>query len=68
MIIFYARVSTKDQTVAHQLTQAREAGFAIEKHFADEGVSGVSVPLAERPGGKLLLAALRPGYTLVAMA
>jgi putative DNA-invertase from lambdoid prophage Rac len=51
MIIFYARVSTKDQTVAHQLTHAREASFAIEKHFSDEGVSGVSVPLAERPGG-----------------
>jgi hypothetical protein len=26
----YARVSTADQTLAHQLTQAREAGFAIE--------------------------------------
>ena len=63
--ILYARVSTAEQTIAHQRTQAEQAGFKVSKVIADEGVSGVSLPLAERPQGKRLFDLLRAGDTLV---
>ncbi|UZE49051.1 recombinase family protein [Rhodopseudomonas sp. P2A-2r] len=63
--VLYARVSTKDQTIEHQRTQAEAAGFKIDREFADHGVSGVSTRLAERPEGKRLFDALRSGDTLV---
>lgn len=63
--ILYARVSTAEQTLAHQEAQARAAGFAIDEVVADAGVSGVSVPLAERPQGRRLFDLLRAGDTLV---
>lgn len=63
--ILYARVSTTDQNVALQERQAEAAGFTIDRVFADEGVSGVSTRLAERPEGKRLLDVLRAGDTLV---
>jgi putative DNA-invertase from lambdoid prophage Rac len=63
--IFYARVSTTDQTVEHQQTQAEAAGFKIDRVVADHGVSGVSPRLAERPEGKRLFDILRSGDTLV---
>lgn len=63
--ILYARVSTVDQTIAHQEAQARAAGFAIDRVVADHGVSGVRVPLAERPEGRRLFDMLRAGDTLV---
>jgi putative DNA-invertase from lambdoid prophage Rac len=63
--ILYCRVSTADQTIAHQETQARAAGFAIDEIVADEVVSGVSVPLAERDEGRRLFDMLRRGDTLV---
>ena len=53
--VLYARVSTAEQTIAHQRTQAEAAGFVIDDVIEDEGVSGVQVPLAERDGGKLSL-------------
>jgi putative DNA-invertase from lambdoid prophage Rac len=65
MIVLYARVSTNDQTTAHQVTQAEAAGFKIDKVLSDEGVSGVSTRLAERPQGKRLFDMLRSGDTLV---
>jgi putative DNA-invertase from lambdoid prophage Rac len=65
MIVFYARVSTTDHTTAHQCTQAEQAGFKIDKVVADEGISGVSTRLAERPEGKRLFDMLRGGDTLV---
>jgi hypothetical protein len=65
MIVLYARVSTTDQTTAHQVTQAEAAGFKIDKVLSDEGVSGVSTRLAERPEGKRLFDMLRTGDTLV---
>jgi putative DNA-invertase from lambdoid prophage Rac len=37
MIVLYARVSTTDQTTAHQITQAKAAGFKIDKVVSDEG-------------------------------
>jgi putative DNA-invertase from lambdoid prophage Rac len=63
----YARVSTADQTLDHQLTQARAAGFdiAADHVIADHGVSGVSTRLAEREQGKRLFDLLRRGDTLV---
>jgi putative DNA-invertase from lambdoid prophage Rac len=63
--ILYARVSTTDQTIDHQATQARTEGFDIDEVLADEGVSGVSTKLAERPQGKRLFDKLRKGDTLV---
>jgi putative DNA-invertase from lambdoid prophage Rac len=65
MFVLYARVSTTDQTTAHQLTQAQAVGFKIDKVVADEGISGVSTRLAERPEGKRLFDMLRAGDTLV---
>ena len=64
-MILYARVSTADQTLDHQRTQAEGAGFKIDTVVADRGVSGVSTKLAERPQGKRLFDMLRSGDTLV---
>lgn len=63
--VFYARVSTADQTLEHQRRQAEQAGFKIDQEIADHGVSGISTKLAERPQGKRLFDILRPGDTLV---
>ena len=65
MIVFYARVSTTEQTTAHQRIQAEQAGIKIDKVVADERISGVSTRLAERPEGKRLFDMLRAGDTLV---
>lgn len=64
-VIFYARVSTADQNLDHQIAQAQAAGFAIDEIIADHGVSGISTSLAERPQGKRLFDKLRSGDTLV---
>ena len=63
--IFYARVSTSDQNLDHQLTQAKAAGFDIDLVVSDNGVSGVSTTLAERPEGRRLFDLLQRGDTLV---
>ena len=63
--ILYARVSTAEQTIAHQRTQAEAAGFVIDDVIEDVGVSGVQVPLTEREGGKRLFDMLRDGDVLV---
>jgi putative DNA-invertase from lambdoid prophage Rac len=63
--ILYARVSTSDQTISHQKTQAVAAGFKIDQVVSDDGVSGVSTKLSERPEGKRLFDLLRSGDTLV---
>ncbi|MHC2021328.1 recombinase family protein, partial [Methylobacterium sp. CM6247] len=63
--VLYARVSTLDQTVAHQRTQAEAAGFKIDKVVADDGVSGVTTRLADRPQGRRLFDMLRRGDVLV---
>lgn len=63
--VLYARVSTRDQTSAHQLTQAQAAGFKVDDVVTDEGVSGVSTKLAERPQGRRLFDMLRAGDTLL---
>lgn len=63
--IFYARVSTAEQNSSHQVAQAEAAGFTFDKVVVDHGVSGVVVPLAERPEGKRLFDMLHRGDTLV---
>lgn len=63
--ILYARVSTSEQTLDHQRTQAEAAGFNIDEVIADHGVSGVSTTLRERGEGKRLYDKLREGDTLV---
>lgn len=63
--ILYARVSTADQTLAHQKTQAEKAGFDIDQVIADEGVSGVSVAFSDRPQAARLFDILRAGDVLV---
>ena len=63
--ILYCRVSTADQTLAHQKTQAEAAGFKFDHVLADHGVSGVSTRLAERPDGRRLYDMLRAADTLV---
>jgi putative DNA-invertase from lambdoid prophage Rac len=57
----YARVSTVEQTIAHQKEQAQLAGFVIDEVVADNGVSGVHTRLAERPEGRRLYDKLRKG-------
>jgi DNA invertase Pin-like site-specific DNA recombinase len=63
--ILYARVSTTDQTIEHQKTQAEAAGFQIDLVVSDNGVSGVNATLKERPEGRRLFDILRAGDTLV---
>lgn len=63
--VLYARVSTSEQTIAHQRTQAGSAGFKINEVVSDDGVSGVSTRLADRPQGRRLFDILRAGDTLV---
>jgi putative DNA-invertase from lambdoid prophage Rac len=44
---------------------SRAAGFAIDEVVADNGVSGLSTRLTERPEGRRLYDKLRSGDTLV---
>lgn len=63
--ILYARVSTTEQDLSHQESQARAAGFAIDEVVADHGASGISTKLADRNEGKRLFDKLRRGDVLV---
>lgn len=63
--VLYARVSTTEQTLEHQQSQAEAAGFKIDEVVADDGVSGVTTRLAHRPQGRRLWDMLRKGDTLV---
>ena len=63
--VLYARVSTSEQTIAHQRTQAETAGFHVDEVVADDGISGVSTRLADRPEGRRLFDMLRRGDVLV---
>jgi len=64
-IVLYARVSTLDQTIEHQQTQAEAAGFRLDRVLADHGVSGVKTKLEDRPEGRRLYDILRAGDVLV---
>jgi putative DNA-invertase from lambdoid prophage Rac len=64
--ILYGRVSTAEQTIEHQLTQAETAGFKFDHPpIFDHGVSGVTTKLRNRENGKRLFDILRAGDTLV---
>jgi DNA invertase Pin-like site-specific DNA recombinase len=63
--VLYCRVSTIDQTLVHQRSQAEAAGFRPDLVLADNGISGVSTRLCERPEGRRLFDVLREGDTLV---
>jgi putative DNA-invertase from lambdoid prophage Rac len=63
--VLYCRVSTVDQTLEHQRTQAHQVGFKPDLVLSDHGVSGVSTRLRERPEGRRLFDILREGDTLV---
>lgn len=52
-------------TLAHQRSQAEAAGFKIDAVVADDGASGITTRLAERPEGRRLYDMLRAGDTLV---
>ena len=64
-IFLYARVSTTDQTIAHQRAQAEAAGYVFDEVIEDPGVSGVTTRFKDRKGGALLLGKLRRGDVLV---
>lgn len=74
MTVFgYVRVSTADQANNGDSLDAQKAriagyammqGWAAPETFIEAGVSG-SVPLADRPEGKRLLAVLRPGDVVI---
>jgi putative DNA-invertase from lambdoid prophage Rac len=64
-IVLYCRVSTADQTLDHQRTQAAAAGFRFDEIIADYGISGVRTALRDRPEGRRLFDMLRAGDTLV---
>jgi putative DNA-invertase from lambdoid prophage Rac len=61
----YARVSDASQTIEHQWSQAEAAGFKIDEVIADQGVSGITTKLADRPGGRRLLDKVRPGDQVI---
>jgi putative DNA-invertase from lambdoid prophage Rac len=63
--VLYCRVSTLDQTVDHQLTQAHQNGFQPDLVLADHGISGISTCLRDRPEGRRLFDILRDGDILV---
>jgi DNA invertase Pin-like site-specific DNA recombinase len=60
------RVSTTEQTLDHQRTQAEKAGFTIAEIVADHGLSGVTTQLADRPQGRQAVRPVRAGDVLVA--
>jgi DNA invertase Pin-like site-specific DNA recombinase len=63
--ILYARVSVASQTIDHQRSQAEAAGFKVNEVIADDGISGVTTKLADRPQGRRLFDMLREGDVLV---
>jgi putative DNA-invertase from lambdoid prophage Rac len=69
----YVRVSTAEQANAGLSLETQQQqitgycmmkGWTVAEFFVEAGVSG-SVPLADRPEGKRLLATLQPGDTVV---
>ena len=63
----YCRVSSAEQADGTSLASqdATVRALGATEVFCDEGVSG-SLPLADRPAGVALLAALKPGDVIVA--
>src|SRR6516162_8378991 len=63
--VLYCRVSTADQTLEHQRSQAEAAGYRFDEVVVDHGISGVRTALRDRPEGRRLFDMLRAGDTLV---
>lgn len=63
--VFYARVSTIDQTIEPQQKQAEGFGYKFDRVFVDDAESGVNKKLGDRPAGREMLGYLRAGDTLV---
>ena len=59
--VLYCRVSTADQTLEHQRTQAEAAGYRFDEVVVDHGISGVRTALRDRREGKRLFDMLRQG-------
>jgi predicted site-specific integrase-resolvase len=57
--VLYCRVSTADQTLEHQRSQAEAAGYRFDEVVVDHGVSGVRTALRDRPEGRRLFDMLR---------
>lgn len=70
-IYAYIRVSTQGnksvQTTDNQAKLIRDAGFAVDSWFSEEGVSG-SIPALDRPAFKEMYADLNAGDTVIATA
>lgn len=66
--VLYARVSTAEQRLDHQIAQgeafAGSLGLTVDEVVSDT-VSGVSVALRDRPEGRRLFDMLRRGDTLI---
>ncbi|HDR9081502.1 TPA: recombinase family protein [Burkholderia vietnamiensis] len=61
----YARVSTTDQTTAHQLREIEAAGFSVDRRrVVTESISG-SVSANQRPGFSELLVKMEEGDVLI---
>jgi DNA invertase Pin-like site-specific DNA recombinase len=58
-------VSTAEQSVEHQVTQASKSGFHIDEVIAEHGVSGIKHKLIDRPEGRRLYDKLRHGDELI---
>lgn len=61
----YARVSSAEQTIGHQRSQAEAAGIRLDEVIEDAGVSGVGTKFSERAGGARLLDKVRRGDVVV---
>lgn len=62
--ILYGRTSVAEQTIEHQRTQAEAAGFKIDEVVFDDGVSGRTTRLRDRPEGRRLHDMLRASDVL----
>lgn len=62
--ILYGRTSVAEQTIEHQRTQAEAAGFKIDEVVFDDGVSGRTTLLRDRPAGRRLYDMLRASDVL----
>jgi DNA invertase Pin-like site-specific DNA recombinase len=63
--VFYPRALTAEQTIEHQVTQAKAVCFMIGQEVIDDGKSEVTTKFAERPGSKRLFNLLREGDLFV---
>ena len=65
--IFYTCLSKRELPLKQQIDDARRSGFEFDDNnvLFDEGLSGSSLPLRERPQGGRLFATLQAGDTLL---